>query len=232
MPVAELILRLAIAFFTLLVLTRLMGRKEISQMTFFNFISAISIGTLGASLAIDSSISIRNGVIALVAWSAFTIIIGLLDIKSPKFRLAIEGQPRILIKKGQIMEHELRKVRLDIDALNVLLRKKNVFSFADVDYAIFETDGSLSVMKKEPKQPLTKSDMNIYQTKPSVFPISTSVISDGEIKHENLNKLNLDQQWLEEQLKRSGVDSISDVFYAEVQKDGTLYIDYKNDMLH
>ena len=72
MPIAELVLRLAIAFITLLVLTRLMGRKEISQMTFFNFVSAISIGTLGASLAIDPSISITNGLIALIAWSAFT----------------------------------------------------------------------------------------------------------------------------------------------------------------
>ena len=216
MPIAELVLRLAIAFITLLVLTRLMGRKEISQMTFFNFVSAISIGTLGASLAIDSSISITNGLIALIAWSAFTVFIGFLDIKSPKFRIAIEGQPRILIKKGKIMENELRKVRLDIDALNALLRKKNVFSVSDVDYAIFESDGTLSVMKKEPKQALTKSDMNINQTNVNVFPISTSVISDGEIKQENLKELNLDRQWLERQLKLSGIDSISDVFYAEV----------------
>jgi uncharacterized membrane protein YcaP (DUF421 family) len=232
MPIAELVLRLAIAFITLLGLTRLMGRKEISQMTFFNFVSAISIGTLGASLAIDSSISITNGLIALIAWSAFTIFMGFLDIKSPKFRMAIEGQPIILIKKGEIMENELRKIRLDIDALNALLRKKNVFSVSDVDYAIFESDGTLSVMKKEPKQTLTKSDMNIDQTNVNVFPISTSVISDGEIKQENLKKLNLDRQWLERQLKLSGVESISEVFYAEVQKDGTLYIDYKNDVLH
>jgi uncharacterized membrane protein YcaP (DUF421 family) len=232
MPIAELVLRLAIAFITLLGLTRLMGRKEISQMTFFNFVSAISIGTLGASLAIDSSISITNGLIALIAWSAFTIFMGFLDIKSPKFRMAIEGQPIILIKKGKIMENELRKIRLDIDALNALLRKKNVFSVSDVDYAIFESDGTLSVMKKEPKQTLTKSDMNIDQTNVNVFPISTSVISDGEIKQENLKKLNLDRQWLERQLKLSGVESISEVFYAEVQKDGTLYIDYKNDVLH
>ena len=129
MPVATLVLRLAIAFITLLVLTRLMGRKEISQMTFFNFVSAISIGTLGAALAIDSSISITNGVIALIAWSAFTILIDFLDIKSPTFRIAVAGQPRILIKKGQVMENELRKVRLVMDALNALLRKKKcIFS--------------------------------------------------------------------------------------------------------
>jgi uncharacterized membrane protein YcaP (DUF421 family) len=232
LQVTELVLRLSIAFITLIVLTRIMGRKEISQMTFFNFVSAISIGTLGASLAIDSSISIRNGLIALIAWSAFTIITGFLDIKSPKFRLAVEGQPVIVIKNGKIMDKALRKVRLDLDALNTLLRKKNVFSVSDVNYAIFEIDGTLSVMIKEPKQPLTKSDMNIQQKNDSAFPMSTSVISDGKMNEENLEKLNLDKLWLEKELKISGINSITDVFYAEVKSDGTLYIDTKNDVLH
>ncbi|MFD2682409.1 YetF domain-containing protein [Bacillus seohaeanensis] len=232
MPLIELVLRITLAFTTLLVLTRLMGRKELSQLTFFNFVSGIAIGTIGASLAIDSTLSVRNGVIALVCWSAFTIVMGLLDIKSKKVRVAIEGEPRILIKKGKIMEEELRKVRLDIDALNSLLRQKNVFSVADVDYAIFETDGKLSVMKKEAKQPLTKSDMNIQQVKADIFPISTTVVSDGKINTTNLEKMNRDKEWLEQQLQSAGVHSISDVFYAEVQKDGTLYIDNKNDVLH
>ncbi|KAB7709060.1 DUF421 domain-containing protein [Bacillus aerolatus] len=232
MSVTELVLRLAIAFITLLALTRLIGRKEISQMTFFNFISAISIGTIGASLAVDNSLSIRNGLIALVGWSAFTIFLGFLDIKSKKARYAIVGQPIILIRKGQIMEDALQKVRLDIDSLNVLLRKKNVFSISDVDYAIFETDGTLSVMKKEAKQPLIKSDMNIQQSNTDVFPISMSVVSDGKINTKNLKKLNLDKKWLDEQLQSAGIHSVSDVFYAEVQKDGTLYIDNKNDVLH
>ena len=232
MPIAELIFRLVIAFITLITLTRLMGRKEISQMTFFNFVSGISIGTIGASLAIDSTLSVTNGLIALLVWSIFTVMTGFLDIKSQKFRSVVEGQPKILIQKGKIMEQELRKVRLDIDALNLLLRKKDVFSVSDVDYAIFETDGSLSVMKKEGKQSLTKSDMNIKQMKPPIFPISTAVVSDGKIKKDNLEKLNIDNQWLEQQLNLAGIQSVSDVFYAEVQKDGTLYIDNRNDLLH
>lgn len=230
MSISDLILRLVIAFITLLVLSRLMGRKEISQMTFFNFISGISIGTIGASLAIDSSLSIRNGLLALLGWSIFTILLGLLDIKSKKARIAIEGQPIIVIKKGKVMEDKLRKARLDIDVLNALLRQKNVFSVTDVDYAIFEINGKLSVMKKETKQALTKSDMNIQQVKTDVFPLATAVISDGKIDKENLGKLNLDKQWLDQQLQIAGVRSVSEVFYAEVQKDGTLYIDNKHDV--
>lgn len=209
-----------------------MGRKEISQMTFFNFVSAISIGTLAASFAIDPSLSVRNGLIALTGWSVFTVILGFLNIKSQKVRQAIVGQPVILIRKGEIMEGSLKKVRMDIDSLTSLLRKKNVFSISDVDYAIFETDGSLSVMKKDIKQPITKFDLNLQQSNSNVFPIPTTIISDGKINEKNLKNLNLDNHWLEQQLQKSGINSVSDIFYAQIQKDGTLYIDKNNDIIH
>ncbi|KHE69043.1 DUF421 domain-containing protein [Halobacillus sp. BBL2006] len=232
MSIIELVLRLALAFVTLMLLTRLMGRKEISQMTFFNFVSAISIGTLGASLAIDASISVRNGIIALVAWSAFTILLGYIDLKSKKVRTSIEGQPIILVRNGEIMEQALSKTRLDVDALNVLLRKKNVFSVSDVDYAIFETDGTISVLKKQMKQPMTKADMQVPPKSTEKFSLPTAVINDGKVNERNLEELNLDQNWLNQQLETAGVQSIEEVFYAEVQKDGTLYVDKNHDVLH
>ncbi|CEG28682.1 DUF421 domain-containing protein [Bacillus sp. B-jedd] len=228
MPVSLLIFRLFLSFVVLMAFTRLMGRKEISQMTFFNFVSAISIGTIGASLAIDPTISIRNGVIALSAWTLFTITIGLLDMKSKTARTIFEGKPVIVIKKGDVIEEELLKARLDMDALIALLRKKNVFSLAEVDYAIFETDGTLSVLKKEEKHPVTKSDMNMGKKSHAKFPIATAVVSDGQILQENLKNLNLDKEWLNQQIQSAG-SRPEDVFYAEVQKDGTLYIDYKDD---
>ncbi|MGP4069496.1 DUF421 domain-containing protein [Halobacillus sp. B29] len=232
MDVIELLLRLALAFTVLLVLTRIMGRKEISQLTFFNFVSAISIGTIGGSLAIDASLSVRNGLIALVSWAVFTVFLGYLDIKSKDVRSFIDGQPIIVVKQGKLLEDELRKARLDLDSLNVLLRKKNVFSLNEVSYAIFETDGTLSVMKKTGDQPFTKKDGNVVSNSPAVHPIPTTVVSDGKINDANLQSLNLDQKWLHHQLKSAGVPSISDVFYAEVQKDGSLYIDKRNDTIH
>jgi uncharacterized membrane protein YcaP (DUF421 family) len=231
MDILELLTRIIISFLVLLTLTRIMGRQEISQTTFFTFVSAITIGTIGGSLVINNALSIRNGVIALVGWSILTVAMELIDIKSKKARVLIEGQPVIVIKDGQILEEALRKARLDIDALNAMLREKNAFSVADVQYAIFETDGKLSVMKKDEKQALTKRDMNITST-PTVFPIPTAVISDGKVNNESLRKLNLDKVWLEQQLQQGGVTSASEVFYAEVQKDGTLYIDKRNDTVH
>ncbi|WP_326142389.1 DUF421 domain-containing protein [Bacillus paralicheniformis] len=108
--------------------------------------------------------------------------------------------------------------------------KKNIFSLADVDYAIFETDGSLSVLKKEAKQNVTKKDMNVQgeNANPKVSH-PASVITDGKVREDNLKKLNLSKQWLMDRLKETGVQHPKEVFYAEVQTDGTLYIDKKED---
>ncbi|MYL70610.1 DUF421 domain-containing protein [Halobacillus litoralis] len=232
MSISVLLTRLAIAFFTLLILTRLMGRKEISQMTFFNFVSAISIGTLGASLAIDPTLSVRNGLIALAVWSAFTILMGLLDIKSRNVRKKVEGEPIIIIRNGKILENEMKKTRLDTDELNLLLRKKNVFSVGDVDYAIFETDGTLSVLKKQGKRPATKEDVHTpYQTM-QASPASSIVIQDGKVNHNNLESLQWSLDKLEEKLSANGLNALEDVFYAEVKEDGSLYIDTYNDEVH
>ncbi|WP_345742171.1 DUF421 domain-containing protein [Cytobacillus gottheilii] len=202
MSILELAIRILLSFLTMLVMTRIMGRKEISQMTFFNFVSAIAIGSIGANLAVSQNLSIRNGVLALVGWGIITIIMDLLDINSKKARIALEGEPLIVIKDGQIMEKALRKVRLDIDALNAMLRQKNVFSLADVNYAILENNGELSVMKKDNKQFITKSDFSIKSDSDELYPISTGVISDGKVNIDNLSKLNLTEDWLDQQLSK------------------------------
>ncbi|MBP3950508.1 DUF421 domain-containing protein [Bacillus suaedae] len=232
MELSDLFIRLALTFGVLFILARTMSRKEISQMTFFNFVSAIAIGSIAANLAISSNLSIRNGVIALVVWAIFTLAMGYIDIKFKKVRKLTTGEPIILIKEGKVMEDALRSTRLDIDSLNSLLRQNNAFSIQDVDYAFFETSGKLSVMKKQEKQPVTKEDLSILKTI-STFPTSAEVISDGVINTNNLTRLNLNEDWLKQQLDLAGVKTISEVFYAEVQKDGTLYIDNKDDnMMH
>lgn len=232
MEISELLIRITLSFLLLFTLARIMGRKEISQMTFFNFISAIAIGTIAGSLVTSQNLTVLNGIIALTGWALFTLAIGFIDIKSKKARKITTGEPVIVIKDGSIMENSLRRVRLDIDSLNTLLRQKSVFSMSDVEYAIFETSGKLSVMKKENKQSLTKGDMNISSTIPHVFPIATEVISDGVANIKNLAKLHLDTNWLKQQVENAGVKSFSEVFYAEVQPDGTLYIDNKADPIH
>ncbi len=232
MAASQLLLRIAIAFVVLFVLARIMGRKEISQMTFFNFVSAIAIGSIAANFAMNSNVSILNGVLALIGWTVFTLTIAFIDIKSKKARKVTTGEPIIVIKEGKVMENSLRSTRLDMDTLNSILRQKGYFSIKDVQYAIFETSGQLSVMPYEHKMPYTKEDASVKSI-PYIYPTSIEVISDGVINNMNLSRLNLDTNWLNQQLKNVGVTDVSEVFYAEVQKDGTLYIDNKDDnMMH
>lgn len=225
MELYNLLLRVTLGFLVLFLLTRIMGRKEISQMTFFNFVSAIAIGEIAASLVVDPELSIRNGIIALAGWSFFTLLMGYVDIKSISARKLLVGEPVILIKEGKIMEQSLRKSRLDLDSLRAMLREKDVFSMEEVEYAIFETNGTLSVMKKHTQQSLTKGDMKVEKKK--VFTLPTGVVLDGNIITENLEKLDLTTEWLLQELQTAGIKSASDVFYAEIQQDGTLYIDNK-----
>ncbi|WP_429820462.1 YetF domain-containing protein [Cytobacillus firmus] len=228
MTVNETILRVTIAFLVLFLLARLMGRREIGQMTFFNWTTAIGIGSIAGNLAVNESTLIKDGVIALIVWTLFTIILDMIDLKSKQGRMVTTGEPLIVIKAGRIMEAALKISRIDMDELQALLRQKDIFSLKDVDYAILETNGELSVLKKESQQPVTKTDLNIKSLKNVLFPLPTDVISDGKINSENLSKLHLEKSWLDRELQKANIRSAEDVFFAQVQQDGTLYIDRKS----
>ncbi|MFZ4453091.1 DUF421 domain-containing protein [Salibacterium aidingense] len=224
MSVSEVLLRVVCAYLVLLLLTRLMGRKELRQLTFFNFVSGITIGSIAADLIASETFSLRNGLTALTAWAALTIVMGFIDIRSQKARQVLEGDPVILIQNGRILKEALQRVRLDMDALKALLRQKNAFSVSEVAFAVLETDGNLSVMKKENQQPAVKQDVHpAAPPKPDFLP--TKVISDGVLHQPNLAKLELSEEWIKQQVHQAGFSSISEIFYAELQRDGSLYID-------
>ncbi|WP_345840703.1 YetF domain-containing protein [Bacillus sp. P14.5] len=109
MSILELTIRVVIAFVSLFIMARLSGRKEISQMTFFNFISAIAVGNIGGTIVVSAELSIRNGVLALTGWLILTVTFAYIDIKSKGARKIIEGEPIIVVKQGKIMEHSLKK---------------------------------------------------------------------------------------------------------------------------
>ncbi|MBO9129429.1 DUF421 domain-containing protein [Bacillus sp. 165] len=223
----ETSLRIVSSFFVLLVLTRIMGKNAISQLNVFTFITAITIGNIAASVSTEKDLEIGEGLYALLGWAVLTIVMGYLSLKSKTVRRIIVGTPTVIIRKGKIMEKTLKKVHLDSDTLQGMLRQQNVFSLADVEYAIMEIDGSITIMKKQDKKP----GLGYISEKVLLFPTSTGVISEGKINEDALSDLNLEVRWLHEQVKKVGVKDVSDVFYAEVQTDGTLYLDYKADNL-
>jgi len=217
----EMTIRTTGAFFSLLILTRLLGKEQMSQLTFFNYITGITIGSIAADIASQSETPFFNGLISLVWWSGLTFLVSYLGMKFAKFRSITDGRPTFVIKEGKIMEKELSKLRLNLDELNMLLRQKEVFSIEDVDYAIFESDGQLSVRLKESKKPLTKGDQGKRVIQPRYLP--TAVITDGIVQLKQLQGMGFSETWLKRQLEQCSLQ-IEDVFYAEMKSDGTLHI--------
>lgn len=222
MDLSILLAKTTITFMILLILTRLLGKKQLSQLTFFNYVTGITIGSISANIVCNSSDPFEDDLIGLVWWCLLTGIAGFVGIKSGYIRRVIDGQPTIVIKKGKIDKAALKKARLNLDDLSMLLREQSAFSFTEVEYAILEPDGKLSIMKKQPNLQVTKADLNIPLVQVKYLP--AEIIADGEIIYKNLKEYNLDQEWLNQKLQQQKINSPKEVLFAEMQSDGSLYI--------
>lgn len=218
------ILRAVIAYLLLLVIVRLMGRKALSQMTFFNFSVIIVLGSIAANLAMGRNSTPISAAVSLVTFGLLSILTGYLHIKSIWVRKLANSEPVVAIENGKIHNENLKKLRLTMDELNSLLRIKNVFNIADVEFAIIENGGELSVLPKSQKQPLTPSDLNLPT---SYKGLTKDLIIDGVILEENLKSINLDKKWINDQLSNLGSIDVEQIFYAGLDSDGKLYFSFK-----
>lgn len=223
----EVIVRSAVFFGVLLLITRLLGKKQLSHLTFFNYVAGITIGSIAATLSVDKNIQLKEGIAALLIWGLLTVTAGYIGLKSPRARIIIDGEPTIVIKNGNIDKKALASLRMNMDDLIMLIRNNNIFSVKEIDYAILEPNGNLSVLKKPEKQYSTKEDL--LTSRPIIQPrlyFPSELIVDGKVVKRNLRELNLDEEWLTLQLKQAQT-TVDNVFYAEVQSDGSLYINKK-----
>lgn len=221
----EMILRSTLSFIVLLVLARLLGKKQLSQLTFFHYITGITVGSIAAEIASQHETPFLDGLIAIIWWTALTLLMSYISLKFPTARTWIDDEPTIVIRDGKISVKSLRSSRLHMDDVLMMLREQSIFSIQDVHYAVLETNGELSVMKKVGLQEATKQDVKVPLTLPLFIP--SEIISDGKIVKKNLEELDLTEEWVMKKLKKHGVDSVSDVFYAQLQTNGSLYISLK-----
>jgi uncharacterized membrane protein YcaP (DUF421 family) len=223
----EIVLRSFGALAVLFVFTRILGKKQISQLTFFEYIMGITLGELAGFVSTDIEKHYFLGILAMAVW--FIVPFGLeqLTLRSKILRQWFEGKGRVLIKEGKILEENLKKERLTADELMEQLRAKNAFRVADVEFAVMESDGKLSVLLKRDKQPLTASDLGIKLAN-EVEP--QTVIIDGKIMYEPLATIGLNQGWLKTELEKIGV-SVENVFLAQVDAYQQLYVDLYDDQI-
>ncbi len=217
------LVRSLIGFFTLFVFARLLGKQEISQLSFFDYVLGITIGSIAASLSVDLSSRAWPHWVGLFTWTITVFALQLITFKSKNANRYLVGEPIILIKNGLVMEDNMKKLRYTIADLLKQLRNKDVFDLSRVDFAILETNGQLSVLLKPEYQCTTPGDMNIT---PPVSGLSTELIYSGIIIESNLKAAGLDRLWLDTQLKLNGINSPSEVFAATYNQASTnLYID-------
>ena len=189
--------RSIVLYIIVLIVMRLMGKREISQMQPFELAISIMIADLASIPMTEIGIPIFNGIIPILGLLLMHLIISVINIKSINLRKVICGKPSILIYRGKIDEKVLKKERFTINELQERLRRNNIFNLADVEYAILETSGEVTVIQKPEKRGTTPED---FQIVPEYEGIPYDLVIDGKVMHENLKQLGKNYQWLEKQL--------------------------------
>ncbi len=194
--------RAVILYIFVLIVMRLMGKREIGQLQPFELAISIMIADLSTVPMADIGIPIFNGIIPILGLLLMHLIISILNLKSIKAREIICGKPRILIYRGKIDEKALRKERFTINELQERLRGNNIVNISDVEYAIIETSGQVTVIQKPEKRNTIPEDFNIY---PEYEGITYDLVVDGKIMQKNLDAVGKDYQWLEKELSKMNI---------------------------
>nr|WP_321026796.1 DUF421 domain-containing protein [Clostridium neonatale] len=207
-----------------LILSKLIGIKIISQMNFFDFIVGVSVGSMIAKIIIDKDHVVFSGIVALITFALLTISTSYLNLKSYSARRIINAKTLILVENGRIIDKNLKRLRITINELMMKLREKDVFNLEDVQFAIMESNGQLSVLIKANKKPITPYDMDLKVKSSSLV---NDIIIDGKIVDKNLKIAGIDKKWLQSELKKKSINNIEEVFYAGVDKNKKLIISKK-----
>lgn len=220
-----IIIRTLILYIATVVFLRIMGKRQIGQLQPYELVVIIMISELAAIPMENTGIPILSGLVPIFILFASEVTLSYISLKSEKARGMISGKPSILIEKSKIMEDELKRLRYNINDLLEQLRLKNVLDINDVEFAILETSGQLSVILKSQKRPVEAQDLNLS---PEYEGLPITLVIDGEIIEENLPKANVDVDWLLNELAKSGINNIKDVFFATLDSHAKLYFQPKS----
>ncbi|MGG3520827.1 DUF421 domain-containing protein [Bacillus pseudomycoides] len=208
-------------------MTKLLGKRQIAQLSFFEYVAGLTIGNIAAEVATGLERNFWHGVSSMIIFSIVPFFAGMVALKNKRIRNLIEGKATIFIKDGKVLEDNLKKENYTIDELLELLRKKNAFNIADVEFAVLESGGELNVLLKRDKQPLTPKDIGL-QVAPAKE--TQTVIMDGNVLDEPLSASGHNRAWLHTELEKLGV-VIENVFIGQVDSYGQLTVDIYDDKL-
>lgn len=218
-------LKLVIGFITLFLTTKLLGKTMINQLKLFDFVSAIVLSEILGNALYAKEAKAVHIVFALMIWAVLMITVQWVILRYTRLRSFLVGNPSIIIRNGQIDRKQLKKNRMAIDQLASLLRQNNVFSVREVEYAILEPNGQISILKKSKYQNAKVQDFQLPE-KPVYLPVT--LITDGRVLSSNLHSAGYDEQWLKAQLLAWGISHPEKVLFADWLEGDGIYIVAKN----
>jgi uncharacterized membrane protein YcaP (DUF421 family) len=221
----EIILRSLFILVGLFIITKLLGKKQLSKLSYFEYIVGIIIGDIAGSLSMDVEASLLHGVTSILIWTLISVFLSYISMKNKKVRDFVEGKARVFIKDGKILEENLKKERFTTDELLEMLRKKSVFSASEVEFALLEADGELSVLLKRDYRTIKPAELWLHLPRDKE---PKTLIMDGEIIKEVLTEVGHNEAWLKKILSDKHVQ-IDDIFLAQLHSDGKLTLDYYED---
>ncbi|SHF58101.1 Uncharacterized membrane protein YcaP, DUF421 family [Caldanaerobius fijiensis DSM 17918] len=219
-------MRALILYTVVVIVMRIMGKQQVAQLQPYELAVALMIADLGAVPMQNTGIPLITGIVPILTLLMAQVLISYLSLKSELVRKLVCGTPSILISKGKINEKELFKERYNVNDLLEQLRSMGYYNIADVEFAILETNGTLSVIPKSDKRPMNPNDLNL---KPQYEGLPVPVIIDGNVNEANMKEVNIDMDWLKSQLALFDVKSIDEVLLASVDAQKKLYVTKKKD---
>ncbi len=222
MDIFKVVLTALLSVSVLFIIAKIMGHKQVAQLDFFDYVSGITIGSIGAELATELE-SPEKPLIALCIWGGASLILSLLAHKIARTRKFINGTPTILFSMGKLYRKNLKKAKLDLSEFMLLCREQGYFDLEEIQLAVFEHNGRLSILPKAANRPATPTDLGITA---KATHIGVEVIMDGRIMGGNLARAGRSENWLLDELRLRGYDGAKGIFlgiYRPEENELTLY---------
>jgi uncharacterized membrane protein YcaP (DUF421 family) len=218
--------RVIIALIFLFVATKSLTQRSLSNLTYFDYVAAAILGTVAGNMAFNVNIHILNFGLSLILTTLIILVASSLSLKYKPLRKFLAGESTILIQNGKILEHNMANMNYTYDYLNQQLRQEKVFDISQVEFAVLEPSGELSIQLKSQNRPLTPKDLNLSTKYEG---LATEMILDGNIIEKNLQKNSLSREWLYNELKKKGIEHTKEVAFAALATNGNLYVDRYRD---